>query len=71
MLTPARRGALSARQIEILQMLADGKSPKEVARQLRISTQTVKNHLAGVRQALGVRKTAAAAAVAFCRGLIQ
>ena len=36
---------LSERQLEILQLLADGKTNKEIGRQLDVSAETVKSHL--------------------------
>lgn len=41
-----RRKTLTTRQVEILGLSARGMLEKEVGRELRISPQTVKNHLA-------------------------
>lgn len=38
-------GALSAREVEVLQLTADGLSPESIASQLYLSTHTVKNHV--------------------------
>lgn len=47
--------ALSAREVEVAQAVADGKSNREVAEQLFISERTVKAHLGAVFEKLGVR----------------
>ena len=38
-------GELSTREIEVLQLTADGRSPAEIATELYLSQHTVKNHL--------------------------
>lgn len=45
---------LSDRELEVLQLLADGRSPREVASQLFISPKTVRNHLSHIYAKLGV-----------------
>ncbi|WJY90725.1 response regulator [Corynebacterium confusum] len=52
--------ALSAREIEILRVLATGVSNKELANQLFISVATVKTHLIHIYQKLGVDTRTAA-----------
>jgi DNA-binding CsgD family transcriptional regulator len=47
---------LTPRECEILQLLASGKSTKEIARQLEISPNTAKTHLAKVYQKLEVQR---------------
>ena len=47
---------LTPRECEILQLLASGKSTKEIARQLEISPNTAKTHLARVYQKLEVQR---------------
>ena len=49
------RQHLTLRQIEVLSLLAEGKSNKEIARQLDIADRTVRAHLTELFQALGVR----------------
>jgi len=46
--------SLSAREIEVLKLVAEGRANKVIARQLEISEKTVKNHLSAVFQKLGV-----------------
>ena len=47
-----RFALLSARQIEIVQLIADGKTPIQVARHLDLSLKTVNNHLSAVYRRL-------------------
>ena len=46
--------ALTQRQAEILQLVAEGRSTGEIAEQLHLSTVTVRNHIARSLAALGV-----------------
>jgi DNA-binding NarL/FixJ family response regulator len=51
-------GRLTPRQKEVLQLLAEGKTMKEIGSILRISVRTVEFHKNGIIQELGVRTTA-------------
>ncbi|GAA4526720.1 response regulator [Nonomuraea ferruginea] len=66
--TPA--DPLSARELEVLDLIAQGTTNREVAARLFISEATVKSHLLHIYAKLGVNDRAAAVAVAFRRGLI-
>ncbi len=46
---------ISARELEVIGLVADGLGNKQIARELGIREQTVKNHLANIMQKLGVR----------------
>lgn len=59
---------LTPRQQQILQMLVDGKTPKEIARLLVISHKTVEKHLIKAREKFGVRTRAEMIARAVARG---
>jgi predicted ATPase/DNA-binding CsgD family transcriptional regulator len=59
--TPA---ALTSRERDILRLVIDGKSDKEIAAALAISPRTVSNHLATVRAKLAAPSRSAAAAIA-------
>lgn len=62
---PGRRkpdDVLSSREIEILRLIASGKTSSEIAAELYVSPHTVKRHMANIREKLGVRSQAAAVA---------
>lgn len=65
------RPVLSARELEILRLAADGVSNAGIAQQLSISTTTVKTHLAHVYEKLEVSDRASAVARALRRGLLH
>ena len=46
---------ISARELEVIGLVADGKGNKEIAKLLGIREQTVKNHVASVMQKLGAK----------------
>jgi DNA-binding CsgD family transcriptional regulator len=62
------RRPLTAREIEVLALIADGKTNEEVAAQLGIARHTVKSHMAHILDALGAMNSAHAVAIAHCRG---
>ncbi|MFF1277792.1 response regulator [Streptomyces marokkonensis] len=61
---------LSAREREVLVLVARGTSNREIARELFISEATVKTHLTHIFGKLGARDRAAAVAVAYDRGIL-
>ncbi|MFC8712738.1 response regulator [Streptomyces sp. NPDC057197] len=61
---------LSAREREVLVLVARGTSNREIARELFISEATVKTHLTHLYAKLGVKDRAAAVAVAYDRGIL-
>jgi DNA-binding CsgD family transcriptional regulator len=62
------RRPLTAREIEVLALIADGKTNEEVAERLGIARHTVKSHMAHILDALGAMNSAHAVAIAHCRG---
>ncbi|MYZ36808.1 MULTISPECIES: response regulator transcription factor [unclassified Streptomyces] len=66
----AGREPLSAREREVLELVARGTSNKEIAVELFISEATVKTHLTHLYAKLGVKDRAAAVAVAYDRGIL-
>ena len=62
-------GGLTARQAEVLRLLASGLSNKEIAGQLYLSPATVERHLATVYRKLGVTGRVEAARYAMAHGL--
>ncbi|MGK5521340.1 response regulator [Micromonospora sp. URMC 107] len=63
--------ALSRRETEVLQLVADGLSNQQISRRLHLSPATVKTHLVHVYGKLGVDSRTAAVAAARARGLIR
>jgi DNA-binding NarL/FixJ family response regulator len=61
---------LSAREIEVLQLVAKGASNKEIGKSLHISTATVKTHLIHIYGKLGVDDRTAAVTTALETGII-
>lgn len=61
---------LSPRELEVLRLIARGRTDREIAESLVLSTHTVHRHVANIRTKLGVPSRAAAAAWAGDRGLI-
>lgn len=68
--TPVERCALTPRQREVLQLFAEGRSAKEVAAQLHISTRTAENHKARIMAQLGLATTADLVQYALRHGII-
>ncbi|MGA7206270.1 MAG: response regulator transcription factor [Specibacter sp.] len=62
---------LSAREVQLLELLATGMSNKAMAKQLFISEATVKTHLVHIYDKLGVDNRTAAIAVATQRRIIR
>jgi DNA-binding NarL/FixJ family response regulator len=65
------RGKLTRRQREILQLLADGGSTAQAARELDLSEETVKTHTKNVLARLGARNRTHAVAIALRECLID
>lgn len=63
--------ALSAREIEVLSLVAEGASNKQIAKELWIGETTVKSHLLHVYEKLGVTDRTAAVTAALKRGIIR
>jgi len=61
-------GALTGREREVLALLADGKSNREIAGALRVSEKTVKTHVSSVLAKLGVADRTQAAVLAVRHG---
>jgi len=63
-------GGLSAREVEVLALVAKGKTNREISTALVISEHTVARHLQNVFAKLGVSSRTAATAFAFEHGLV-
>jgi DNA-binding NarL/FixJ family response regulator len=66
-----RNSGLTPREVEILQLICDGKSNKEIAVQLDLSANTVAVHRANIMDALGIHKTAELVVYAIRNGLVN
>jgi DNA-binding NarL/FixJ family response regulator len=62
---------LSSREVEVLQLVAEGESNSEIANHLHISQATVKSHLVNIFGKLGVSDRTAAVTVALRRGILR
>jgi DNA-binding NarL/FixJ family response regulator len=67
---PSGQNALTAREQEVLRLVAQGQANKAIARQLFIAPSTVNYHLTCIFNKLGVDTRAQAVAVAAQRGLL-
>ena len=65
-----RPDGLTAREIEVLGLIAAGKTNKVIARQLFLSEKTVDRHVSNIFLKLGVSSRAAATAYAFTHKLV-
>ena len=65
------RNSLTQRELEVLQMIVDGKSNKEIAAVLDLSANTVAVHRANIMNALGIHKTAELVVYAIRAGLVN
>jgi DNA-binding CsgD family transcriptional regulator len=63
-------GALTRRELSVLRLVAHGLGNKEIARELGISTHTVKYHLASLLAKLGVHSRTEAVTIGLRRGLV-
>jgi two-component system nitrate/nitrite response regulator NarL len=67
---PAAVDVLSARECEVLALVVSGCSNREIAGELGIARNTVKNHLRSILVKLGVKNRVQAAAYAVSHGLV-
>lgn len=64
-----RERPFTRREIEVLNLMAQGFTYKEIAKELGMAYQTAKNHGCDVFYKLGVRSKTEAAALVWTRGL--
>ncbi|MEV6838045.1 response regulator transcription factor [Streptomyces sp. NPDC051133] len=62
---------LTARETEVLLLIADGLSNQEIARRLHVSTATVKTHINNLFSKTGLKDRAQAVRYAFSKGLVR
>ncbi|MEU7818884.1 helix-turn-helix transcriptional regulator [Pseudonocardia sp. NPDC049154] len=65
------RGRLTAREIQVLGLVASGRTNRAIARELGLSERTVARHVHNVLTKLGVPSRAAATAYAYENGLLE
>ncbi len=63
--------ALSARELEVLQLIVNGKSNKDIAAMLDLSVNTISVHRANIMQALDIHNTAELVVYAIRNGLVS
>ena len=63
--------ALTPRELEVLQLIVDGQSNKEIAAKLGLSANTIAVHRANIMDALGIHKTAELVVYAIRNGLVN
>jgi DNA-binding NarL/FixJ family response regulator len=68
---PDELGILSDREREVLQLIAEGRSNKEVAQLLNLSVSTVESHRKHIMEKLDLHNTAAMVRFAVRKGIIQ
>jgi DNA-binding NarL/FixJ family response regulator len=66
-----RNAGLTPRELEILQLIVNGKSNKEIADDLQLSVNTVAVHRANIMETLGIHKTAELVVYAIRNGLVS
>jgi DNA-binding NarL/FixJ family response regulator len=68
--TTLPRAELSARELDVLKLIANGKDNAEIARALYISPKTVKNHISNILMKLGIQNRIQAAVYAVRSGIV-
>jgi DNA-binding NarL/FixJ family response regulator len=68
--SPGRFGALTPRELEVVRLVAEGRTNRAIAGRLYLSEKTVDRHLSNVFAKLGVSSRAAATAYAYEHALI-
>ena len=63
--------ALTTRELEVLQLIVNGRSNKEIATMLGVSANTVAVHRANIMQTLGIHNTAELVVYAIRQGLVS
>jgi DNA-binding CsgD family transcriptional regulator len=66
---PSRPGGLSRREVEVVRLVAVGRTSGEIASELFISTRTAEHHIANIYTKIGVSNRAAATRWAIANGI--
>ena len=67
----ASRPSLTPREVQVLELIAEGMRNREIAEVLHLSEETVEVHVKNIRTKLGVKDRTAAVNVAIKRGIIH
>jgi DNA-binding NarL/FixJ family response regulator len=70
-MTAAATNSLTARELDVLRLIARGATNAEIALALFVSEGTVKTHVGHILEKLGLRDRAQAIVFAFDRGLVE
>ena len=65
------RPKVTPRELEVLGLVADGLSTREIASRLWVTEETVKTHVRRLHDRLGARTRAHAVAIAFRTGILR
>lgn len=65
-----RSRSLTPREVEVLQLICDGHSNRDIAKKLNLSANTIAVHRANIMNALGIHKTAELVVYAIHHGLV-
>jgi len=68
--TPAYPAGLSAREMDVLKLIAGGRSNREIAEQLFVSARTVERHIANIYGKIEVHSRTQATAYAYAHDLV-
>lgn len=68
---PQKEGALTPREIEVLQLVTDGHTDRSIGNQLEVSENTVRNHMKSVRRKLGVTNRVQATLAGLGKGVVR
>jgi len=63
--------SLTARELQVLSLLAQGKTTDQIAHDLKVSRVTVRNYIQRIHQKLGVHQRIQAVVYAFQHGLVN
>jgi DNA-binding NarL/FixJ family response regulator len=66
---PQHSAALSAREVEVLRLIARGRSTKQIASQLHISVKTAETHRKNIQDKLGIKSVAELTVYALSHGI--
>jgi DNA-binding CsgD family transcriptional regulator len=65
------RPKVTPRELEVLELVAEGLSTREIARRLWVTEETVKTHIRRLHDRLGARTRVHAVAIAFRAGVLR